>query len=269
MSTKPILFNTDMVRALLANRKTVTRRVVKPLERELILQDPALKHRQLPENGNVVRLPYAPGDILYVRETWCWCYCWDCGMDTEDGCADETAEKFYNSEKGEWGCYGYRASFVPNEVPFDGWHPSIHMPREAARIFLRVTAVRVERLQDPFFKHWSTIFSLRGEGIDIGEQCRECIETYGSPCCIDNESECGVLDEVRSVFADLWNRRYAKPRPVKYGNGIIDHYESYPWEDIHEIRTYRGKPWYVIGNPWVWVIEFERVSREEAVSSAD
>lgn len=46
---------------------------------------------------------------------------------------------------------------------------------------------------------------------------------------------------------------------------MITHYESCPWENIKETRTYRGKPWYVIGNPWVWVIAFERISREEAI----
>lgn len=67
----------------------------------------------------VVRLPYQPGDILWVRETW--------------------AKKPFGD--------GY---IYPTEVPGAGqkWKPSIHMPRDAARIFLRVTNVQVERLQD-------------------------------------------------------------------------------------------------------------------------
>lgn len=113
-----------------------------------------------------------------------------------------------------------------------GWKPSIHMPKEAARIFLRVTGVHAERLQNSFFKSGSTIFALLEEGVDIGEQCRECIEAYGSPCCIDDESECGTLDEVLSDYSDLWNSTVKKSDLAKYG-----------WA----------------ANPWVWVIEFERV----------
>ena len=219
---KPIIFNTDMVRAILEDRKTVTRRAVKPPVTNTIVTPP-LQSTNKPgywafygEDG-LRRAPYHPGDILYVRETWCWCYCWDCGMDTEKGCADETSEKFYNSQKGEWGCYGYRASFEEGAVPFgDGWCPSIHMPREAARIFLRVTDVRVERLQD------ISPGQCVAEGADDGTAFRE----IGG-------------DFVRGMFSDLWDSTI-KPAD----RGLYD--------------------WYA--NPWVWVIEFERISREEGTT---
>lgn len=68
----------------------------------------------------------------------------------------------------------------------------------------------------------------------------------------------------RADFHRVWNDCYAKPHPVKGEDGEIDHYESYFWEDIQETRTYKEKPWYVIGNPWVWVIEFQRITKEEA-----
>lgn len=266
---KPILFNTDMVRAILNGPKTVTRRVVKPHYRDgeagfLVVTNA--------HTGKYVRIeifdewenetrwlnePYRPGDILYVRETFQIDYLSNIpGSGRIRYKADDTYSDFtFAPERYDM---MRRAQLKP------GWRPNENMPREAARIFLRVTDVRVERLQDSFFKHGSTIFSFLREGIDIGGQCRECIDAYGSPCCIDSESECGVLDEVRSEFADLWNRCYAAPRPVKGEDGTIDHYESYPWEDIQETRTYKGNPWYVIGNPWVWVIEFERVNREKA-----
>ena len=266
MSIKPILCNTDTVRAILDNRKTVTRRVVK--EPYYIDDEESSRVSGLAiHRGTSMtdRMPYPdslyhPGDILYVRETWC-----KYGeLDAAERVIPET-EKYYYRADGE-NPTPFNSFLVQHpgwdeyrEVPV--WRPSIHMPREAARIFLRVTDVRVERLQDPFFKHGSTIFALKREGVDIGGQCRECIETCGSPCCIDDESECGILDELRGGFADLWDHCYAKPRPIKDEDGTIDHYESYPWENIQETRTYRGKPWYVIGNPWVWVIEFERCEK--------
>jgi len=117
---KPILFNTDMVRALLAGRKTVTRRVVKP-QHLRVLDSPY--HKEHPETPDKVLLeklcepPYRPGDLLYVRETW-----------TQDG-----------------DVYRYKAGFCDQNRK---WRPSIHMPKEAARIFLRVTDVLMERLQD-------------------------------------------------------------------------------------------------------------------------
>lgn len=217
---KPILFNTEMVRAIQGGTKTVTRRVLKNQDPERAfdydyVNDPDGIAREVDlicDMGNNVleamvnKIPYFVGDILHVRETWC-------------------KGKF----RGEEERYYYRAD---NKIPHCMWHPSIHMPKEAARIFLRVKKISVERLQDSFFKSGSTIFALLMEGVDIGEKCRECIGTYGSPCCIDDESECGTLDEVRSDYSDLWNSTVKKSDLDKYG-----------WA----------------ANPWVWVIEFERI----------
>lgn len=155
---RPILVNTNMVRAILDNIKKCTRRNIKGyIPNNAVWGYTAftpkgyISCRGIYEDGygeKFFKLPCEKGDILYVRETWCWCPCWDCGMDSEEGCCDKTADKFYNHNKGEMGCYGYKASFGYNEQPFDRWYPSIHMPKEAARIFLKVTDVRVERLQD-------------------------------------------------------------------------------------------------------------------------
>lgn len=123
--TKPILFNTDMVHAILEGRKTVTRRVVKPQPKGPLV--PTMPGGCWPgyfeELGTprVQKPPYLPGDILYVRETFC----------------RQHSEEYP---------FVYKASV---ETPAAwNWRPSIHMPREAARIFLRVTDVRVERLQE-------------------------------------------------------------------------------------------------------------------------
>lgn len=152
MSIKPILFNADMVRAILDGRKTVTRRVVKvpPYYPHFYkLHDNAdgalsgTKNRLYAGFYNNERIfyidgekhvdavyyqaPYQPGDILYVRETWYR------GLNRILYKANYSEnEKFYTNGK---------------EIQIK-WHPSIHMPKEAARIWLKVKDVRVERLQD-------------------------------------------------------------------------------------------------------------------------
>lgn len=139
---RPILFNTDMVRAILDRRKKVTRRVVKykycntemkmrtdkygtrlieiqkDVEGETYGKNPngGTWHRVLPYIEK--NPPYKYNDVLYVRETWC-----------------QVAANIF------W----YKAdSKIQNIL----WHPSIHMPKDAARIFLRVTGVKEERLQE-------------------------------------------------------------------------------------------------------------------------
>ncbi len=224
-TAKPILFNTEMVRAIQDGTKTVTRRLIKPHFRDnecgffttAIAGKLFLCYSDEDDNETRrVKSPYQIGDILYVRETWAYVQYMDISGYVYR--ASEQAERVIRicADKGK---------------PLK-WHPSIHMPKEAARIFLRVTSVKVERLQDSFFKSGSAIFALLREGVDIGEQCRECIDTYGIPCCIDDESECGTLDEVRSVFSDLWNGTIKKSDLDKYG-----------WS----------------ANPGVRVIEFERL----------
>ena len=148
---KPILFNTEMVRAFLAGQKTQTRRIVKigsytPLEigrsefytfrdelngkpgawagfycnRDVFVGRDGKQHI----DAVYAKLSYQPGDILYVRETWT-------NLNTEEN-----------------PCFFYRATDEMPEWALDKrWRPSIHMPRNAARLFLRVTDVRVDRLQ--------------------------------------------------------------------------------------------------------------------------
>jgi hypothetical protein len=141
---KPILFSTEMVRAILEGRKTQTRRIVKP-------QPPSFAglkmYGEKPScfycwEGNMteVKMPYQPGDVLYVRETWCFWPHYDC--------ESENCGKSCIVHKDELGCFLYRATTNPIIDSEFVWKPSIHMPREAARLFLQVKAVRVERLQE-------------------------------------------------------------------------------------------------------------------------
>lgn len=123
---KPILFNTDMVRAILEGRKTVTRRVVKPQHLRVLDSPYHQEHPETPDKTLLEKLcqpPYYPGTLLYVRETWC-------------------------RQPSEEHPFVYRANVQTPDAWRGSWCPSIHMPKETARIFLRVTGVRVERLQD-------------------------------------------------------------------------------------------------------------------------
>lgn len=132
MAIKPILFNAEMVRAILDGRKTCTRRVVKTRRKDAcgfyVTKRPDGSFTgvyEYDEDGrmfeNQLIPPYKPGDILYVRETF----------------IQAAAHTFwYKADDKSWVSEGLR------------WKPSIHMPKEAARIWLKVTDVRVERLQD-------------------------------------------------------------------------------------------------------------------------
>lgn len=152
---KPMLFNSEMVRALLENRKTVTRRLVKLKYENTHLEMLTNKYgtrlieieNEVPDvttvknpDGTTTRRvrayiekvpPYRPGDILYVRETWAYISDWT-NVDQEVGLPDG---------------YIYKADWEEG-TDHPKWRPSIHMPSDATRLFLRVTDVRAERLQD-------------------------------------------------------------------------------------------------------------------------
>lgn len=155
MAIKPILFNTEMVRAILDGRKTCTRRLVKPQPKSKLCYTFAgsdsdtwgypnrTAHEiwgeefKLPNDITEEELskrwnpPYHTDDTLYVRETWC-------GLPVNEAGHMRGHTIYYYKADGELRPKGWRGT----------WHPSIHMPKEAARIWLKVTDVRVERLQD-------------------------------------------------------------------------------------------------------------------------
>lgn len=214
MSVKPILFNTEMVRAILDGRKSCTRRINKDVN-DYVVPDMdfydsdkrtyAVHNYADKEHTDKLSIaertcPICPGDILYVRETWC-----------------KGIER-----------YIYRANYSDREKFYQGgkeievkWHPSIHMPKEAARIWLKVTDVRVERLQD------ITEDGCIAEGI-YPSNCRGCNATFGCDVCPDEG-----YDEF-DKFMEIWDSTIKKTDIDRYG-----------WN----------------ANPWVWVIEFERCER--------
>lgn len=200
---KQILFNTEMVRAILEGRKIVTRRDpfqmseeynrIKGLYRDSKNRLCAIFQCTAPEDPTIeeVHARYQPGDILWVRETW----------QTKRG-----GGYLYKADTiGSFDLFMTPEGRVVNYIP---WRPSIHMPREAARIFLRVTGVRVERLQKITYDE-----AIR-EGADRGR-------------ALNN-------------FEWIWNHTI-KPADLS----------AYGWD----------------ANPWVWVFDFERISKEEAQTS--
>lgn len=231
---KPILFNTEMVRAILDGRKTVTRRLVKVApyyphfyklhdntdgalsgtknrlyagfyNDEQIFYIDGEKH----VDAVYYQAPYQPGDILYVRET-----VWHkVGHYLDiDG---ETKPSWYKE-------FRYVAT---DEKPKTGWNyswvkrPSIHMPKEAARIWLKVKDVRVERLQDID---------------DEKAKVEGAIDNRGFIHSPDNEYD--NIHTAKEHFEQIWNST------IK--NSDLD---LYGWD----------------ANPWVWVIEFERCEKTE------
>lgn len=207
MAIKPILFNTEMVRAILDGRKTCTRRVVKPQWEECphckyvhneYIYDKMAENVYCAGCGYPLkperRSPYQVDDILYVRETW--------GIYTESWL---DADYFM-----------YKADYPANATTYthqEGnicdlprWRPSIHMPKEAARIWLKVTDVRVERLQDI---------------TEDGAKVEGAIDNRGfihSP-----ENECDRIHTAREHFIGIWDNTINKSDFDIYG------WDANPW----------------------------------------
>lgn len=238
MAIKPILFNTEMVRAILDGQKTCTRRVVKTRRKDAcgfyVTKRPDGSFAGIYEYDEDERMfenqlipPYKPGDVLYVRETWTRFECWNCDGDEEGNCVKEPHISVLEKQ---CGCYLYRAT---SEIGGDArWHPSIHMPKEAARIWLKVTNVRVERLQE------ITEDETFEEGLDFTPPCLHLTgENY---CDIDGPctSKVKYCDmSYGELFGEvLWNNTIKKSDIDRYG-----------WN----------------ANPWVWVIDFERCEKPE------
>lgn len=232
MAIKPILFNTEMVRAILDGRKTCTRRLVKPQPDEKhtfplgFVTDSTEKKEVgcfgfgINENGGSIQFakpPYQTGDILYVRETWqCWrAHRYEATADIRFRAGgDDVRLQFANGNTDSIDRLEYD-TFVHKWFSHNGkWKPALFMPKEAARIWLKVTDVRVERLQD------ITSEQISREGVEV---------EY--PHVLNGE-------EKRYAFSTLWNSTIKKSDLDRYG-----------WD----------------ANPWVWVIEFERCEKPEGV----
>lgn len=250
MKERPILFSGPMVRAILAGKKTMTRRVMKGVPTFFHLDKPVmdwpLSKIYTDEHGRFwmniqtdaddylrqeIHCPYGvPGDRLWVRETW--------GLfDTEPKDGPELAHVFYRATEGE-----------EHELRYQRWRPSIHMPRWASRINLTVTDVRVERLQE------IRPCDVQKEGVDYRYSGTD---PEGAPDWI-------------GAFRELWDKLNAKRGVCKAckGHGVVPAWsgslhdgslaqdaDDCPGCKGHDLSFSWG------ANPWVWVIEFERETK--------
>lgn len=184
MAIKSIHINTDgSVRAILDGRKSCTRRIMKP---------------QLTAHYGTqyAKPPYQPGDILYVRETWEHFDCCSCEGDEHGNCPKEPQKSVI--DKRGYGCYMYRAT---DEISGDAkWHPPRYMPKEAARIWLKVTDVRVERLQDV---------------TEDGAKAEGAIDNRGFIHSPENEYD--RIYTAREHFIKIWNSTIKKSDLDRYG----------------------------------------------------
>lgn len=217
MRVLPILFNTEMVRANLDGRKTCTRRLVSsrqflgmlPDKCKNAAPDEFLKDKRMMFKPycdmtdaelimTAYKAPYEPGDILYVRETWqCWrAHRYEATADIRFRAGgDDVRLQFANGNTDSINRLDYD-TFVHKWFSHNGkWKPSIHMPKEAARIWLKVTDVRVERLQE------ITAESALTEGAD------KYIHVNGTL----NE------DQTITSFIGIWNNTIKKSDLERYG----------------------------------------------------
>jgi hypothetical protein len=212
----PILFKTEMVLAILAGKKTQTRRVVKPQPiaftgRKFIMPDDAPKKWHDAQNVFAECSPYGnTGNTLWVREAF---------LDADDYPCAGYHEDPENEPK-----YLFRAECPEDQRKGLLWKSSIFMPREAARIILEIKNIRIERLQSiteedavkegtpiPVSENHKLLMPLNGKHLPI---------QYFNPINTENYN--------RAFYAALWDDINGK---------------KHPW----------------ISNPWVWVIEFERI----------
>lgn len=191
----PILFNTEMVRAILDGRKTVTRRLVKPQPTERLICGQNWEKLLV-----AAAAPYQPGDILYVRETW---HKYKKRVGNGEGC--------YIAE-----FYGYKSSIANSEDANEPWKPSIHMPKEAARIWLKVKDVRVERLRD------MSDDDCENEGLE--NFCKKCSGLFSN--CDTCLNDGGIKED----FKELWNSTINKSDLDRYG------LDANPWVWVIEFE---------------------------------
>lgn len=219
MNFKPILFSTEMVQAILRGEKTQTRRIINPQPTTELFSAIIGGYDNIPKMARFwtkrepnnpliedIKLKYSVGDILWVRETWQHTKCLNINFEDEN-----------------YG-YVYKADGQPWE-DYEGWtwKPSIFMPKEACRIFLKLTNIRIEKLNN----------------ISESDAIAEGIERW------TEERMKSKPTHYKVYFQNC------KPEDLmSYTSCPIDSYETL-WQKINGEKSWSE-------NPFVWVYEFER-----------
>lgn len=227
---RPILFNTSMVKAVLARQKTQTRRIVKNHSR--LSQDISKVdlRKWVNEHPDYIRsfCPYGkPGDILWVRESWMQYY------------VDGPPPEKYDADG--WGVYVYKADDPPaSEKLLEHWRPSIHLPKSGSRIWLRIKDVRIERLQE------ISEADAKAEGIDWYidfESDQEYFYCYP----LKEKGKCRTISGQAVLDGSyISDQVFNIKQPAKFSYQTL-------WEHINGFGSWED-------NPWVWVVEFEVLS---------
>lgn len=217
---KPILFSTQMVQSILRGEKTQTRRVINPQPIEDFESGYVFdgKHKSLYKNDSThedwrIRFiedwcKYKVGDILWVRETWQHTKCLNINFE------DENYGYVYKADGQPWEDYEEWA-----------WKSSIFMPKDACRIFLKITKIRIERLED------ITKEDAIAEGIEKWKQmCQTRYKSYVEPMV-------GFWDDGSHLQTGGVHPAIASYRSL--------------WAKINGFDNLNS-------NPWVFVYEFER-----------
>lgn len=218
MKELPILFSTPMVQALLEGRKTQTRRILKNIPR---ISDNVERTGQLLSKSQTLReafCPYGePDDRLWVREKFVISgLMWQAKPSLAIKYCSQSAVKYAASDN-DWQ---------------HAWRPSIHMPKEAARIWLQVEEVRVERLHDISEE------DILAEGVRI---------PVNGPNNVLFE-----LGKDNSAFSFL--------PEIKEGEKYTQHQILFAfWAELW-CKINGRKSW--DANPWLWVIKFKKLQNQ-------
>lgn len=216
MNFKPILFSTEMVKAILSGSKVQTRRVVKPqptnndysptfFTDHFGKQFLEFRKSEVLVESKTWECPYGQvGDVLWVRETFAKIKSLETGLT-------------YSLTKADF--EHYENKLIQGEKV--KWKPSIHMPKEACRLFLKIKSIRVERLRD--ISEADAVY----EGIEVIHFAEPSVPIFKR---YDLKEKLGTVNPIFS-FESLWQK--------------INGRQS------------------LINNPWVWVIEFERIEKPE------
>lgn len=255
MAVKPILFNTEMVQAILEGRKTQTRRIVKGIEgiHPYRAEPTENAYDTLAEwdflcgenlNGGyydfcqAAKAPYAVGDVLWVRETWAHGYVERSDVEGSNEVWFESSPVGCNGYIGALSQFFYRGD-KKNYSEIDvKWHPSIHMPKKAARIFLKVIDIRAEKLNDisnaealaegvPRDYPMNPVYCPMCKGTGL-------VGTHHPDTLGHMDVDCSACAKPTVRFSNLWD-------------STVTNYLRFGWRS----------------NPWIWVIEFERCKTPE------